>query len=274
MDLRLGGKAALVTGGSRGIGRAIAEALLREGASVAICARNPEALAQTVGALERIGPPMLAKVADVTDAGAVAAFVDSAAARSDGSTCWSTTPARTARPRRRYDRESAAATARRQAVRLLRHDPPRPARHARRKDGRIVNVIGQAVRHPHPDRLPSGITNVAAQAMTKAVADAVARDNVRVNSVCPQYIATELVAAADRRGDEEARRRPGHGGGRLHARQRAGPHGRIRGGGRPGGVPAVGPRQLRDAAARCRSTAAITATCSAEAKRAGNGPWT
>src|SRR5690349_21125662 len=79
MDLQLRGKAALVTGASRGIGKAIAEALLREGASVAICARNSEALAQTVATLERIGPPMLARVADVTDAGAVAAFVDAAA---------------------------------------------------------------------------------------------------------------------------------------------------------------------------------------------------
>ena len=55
MDLGLGGKAALVTGGSRGIGKAIAEALLREGASVALCARNADALARTVAQLKAIG---------------------------------------------------------------------------------------------------------------------------------------------------------------------------------------------------------------------------
>jgi 3-oxoacyl-[acyl-carrier protein] reductase/bacilysin biosynthesis oxidoreductase BacG len=64
----------------------------------------------------------------------------------------------------------------------------------RQRDGRIVNIIGQAVRHPHPDRLPSGIANAAVQAMTKSLADAVARDNIRINAVCPQYIETELVA--------------------------------------------------------------------------------
>jgi NAD(P)-dependent dehydrogenase (short-subunit alcohol dehydrogenase family) len=65
----------------------------------------------------------------------------------------------------------------------------------RQRDGRIVNIVGQAARHPHPDRFPSGVTNAALMALTKSVADAVARDNVRVNSVCPQYIESELLAA-------------------------------------------------------------------------------
>ena len=63
------------------------------------------------------------------------------------------------------------------------------------RDGRIVNIIGQAARHPHPDRFPSGVTNAAVMAMTKSVADAVACDNIRVNAVCPQYIESELLAS-------------------------------------------------------------------------------
>ena len=65
----------------------------------------------------------------------------------------------------------------------------------RQRDGRIVNIVGQAARHPHPDRFPSGVTNAALLAMTKSVADAVARDNIRVNAVCPQYIESELLAS-------------------------------------------------------------------------------
>src|SRR5690606_34058238 len=57
-----------------------------------------------------------------------------------------------------------------------------------------VNIIGQAARHPHPDRLPSGIANAAVQAMTKSIADALARENIRVNAVCPQYVETEIVS--------------------------------------------------------------------------------
>src|SRR5262245_60921038 len=63
------------------------------------------------------------------------------------------------------------------------------------RDGRIVNIVGQAARHPHPDRFPSGVTNAALMAMSKSVADSVARDNIRVNAVCPQYIETELLAS-------------------------------------------------------------------------------
>jgi 3-oxoacyl-[acyl-carrier protein] reductase/bacilysin biosynthesis oxidoreductase BacG len=62
-------------------------------------------------------------------------------------------------------------------------------------DGRIINIVGQAARHPHPDRFPSGVTNAALMAMSKSVADSVARNNIRVNAVCPQYIESELLAS-------------------------------------------------------------------------------
>ena len=75
------------------------------------------------------------------------------------------------------------------------------------RDGRIVNIVGQAARHPHPDRFPSGVTNAALMAMSKSVADSVARDNIRVNAVCPQYIESELLASLIRERDARARRR-------------------------------------------------------------------
>jgi NAD(P)-dependent dehydrogenase (short-subunit alcohol dehydrogenase family) len=196
MDLGLGGKAALVTGGSRGIGKAIAEALLREGVSVALCARNADALARTVAELETIGPPVLGKATDVTDAAAVQAFVEAARGafgrvdilvNNAGTHLRGTVEDTTVETLERQLREKAIGF-------FLTIRAVAPLMKAQR-DGRIVNVVGQAARHPHPDRFPSGVTNAALLAITKSAADALARHNIRVNSVCPQYIETGLLAA-------------------------------------------------------------------------------
>lgn len=66
MNLNLKNKYALVTGGSHGIGKAIALSLASEGCNVAICARNIENLTKTISALEAIGIRAIAVRADVT----------------------------------------------------------------------------------------------------------------------------------------------------------------------------------------------------------------
>lgn len=68
MDLRLKGKKAIVTGATRGIGRAIAETLAAEGVDVAICARKPDEVAETVKALQAKGVKALGGVVDIADA--------------------------------------------------------------------------------------------------------------------------------------------------------------------------------------------------------------
>lgn len=78
MDLGLRGKGVIVTGASKGIGRAIALEFAREGANVAICARGAEALEQTRTALAALGITAHAASCDVGDADALAAFLDGA----------------------------------------------------------------------------------------------------------------------------------------------------------------------------------------------------
>jgi NAD(P)-dependent dehydrogenase (short-subunit alcohol dehydrogenase family) len=71
----LGGHAALVTGGSRGIGRAIAHQLALLGASVSICGRDRDALKDTARGLAKIGVPVHNQIADVTNSAAVSEMV-------------------------------------------------------------------------------------------------------------------------------------------------------------------------------------------------------
>src|SRR5712692_3489126 len=72
----LAGRVALVTGGTRGIGRAIALQLASLGASVAICGRDSVALAAVAGELEKFGPPTLSRSAAATHSPAVTSLVE------------------------------------------------------------------------------------------------------------------------------------------------------------------------------------------------------
>ncbi|CCE06792.1 Short-chain dehydrogenase/reductase SDR [Bradyrhizobium sp. STM 3843] len=75
MDLGLRGAKALVTGATKGIGRAIAETLAAEGADVGICARNATEVATTVAALKAAGAMAAGKALDVADGPALKSWV-------------------------------------------------------------------------------------------------------------------------------------------------------------------------------------------------------
>lgn len=79
MELGLAGRKAIVTGGSKGLGRAIAEELAREGVDVAICARHADEVRRAGAELEALGTAVFAEAADVTDPAQVEGFVARAA---------------------------------------------------------------------------------------------------------------------------------------------------------------------------------------------------
>lgn len=79
MDSQLAGRRAVITGGSRGIGFAIAKALADEGVHVSVCSRGTQALETAGAALEQRGVRVHAAICDVSDASAVPTYIESAA---------------------------------------------------------------------------------------------------------------------------------------------------------------------------------------------------
>jgi 3-oxoacyl-[acyl-carrier protein] reductase len=84
MDLGLKGKRAVVTGGTRGIGRAIAETFADEGADVSICARKADEVAAAVAALKAKGVQAFGRALDVADAAALGSWIEASAAELGG----------------------------------------------------------------------------------------------------------------------------------------------------------------------------------------------
>jgi len=84
MDLKLKGKRVLVTGGSKGIGRAVADGFAAEGAHVSVCARNAQEVASTVAALKTMGVQAFGQALDVSDNNMLTKWINDSAAELGG----------------------------------------------------------------------------------------------------------------------------------------------------------------------------------------------
>ncbi len=193
MDLGISGRVAIVTGGSRGIGRAVAERLCREGANVALCARNPDSLADAQGALEAIGGGRVLTVeADLTESAAAERVVEATA------TAWGRIDilVNNAGAARGIPFDDLTQELWMENLQLKLFGYLRMARlvlpHLRRNGwGRIVNVAGLAGLQPSPLSMPVGLNNAGILNVMKALADAEARNDILVTTVCPGPILTE-----------------------------------------------------------------------------------
>jgi NAD(P)-dependent dehydrogenase (short-subunit alcohol dehydrogenase family) len=196
MDLGLNGKVALVPGGTGSLGMATAHRLLEEGAQVAICSRTQSNVDKAVKALgERHGAArVMGRAFNVDDQAALTAFAQAVQARlgtidiliyAAGTGRRSTIDTLTDEEMQLHLNEKIFGTL--HAIRAVL-----PGMRAQ-KDGRIVVFVGQAGWHPQSDRLPSGVTNAGQAAMVKSISDAVARENVRLNVLSPQYVEGPLL---------------------------------------------------------------------------------
>lgn len=196
MDLGLTGRVVLVTAASQGIGRATAEAFAREGARLAICARDEAALQALARALhDDTGTQVLALRGDLTSPADIDAVVQGAVDRF-GTIDVLVNNAGGPRPGRSGDVgdddwQRAFELTLMSAVRTTRAVLPYMRRQRR---GRIVNISSYSVKQPIPDIMLSNSLRLGVAGWAKTLAAEVAADNILVNTVCPGWTRTERVS--------------------------------------------------------------------------------
>lgn len=188
------GRVAVVTGGSRGIGRAIAMGFAARGAQVIICGRTAESLAEAASAVQAAGGTCETVVADVSraeDLERLMRLVEDRGGRLDFlvNNAVTSTSARFAELsdddfRYHIDVKLMAY------IRLARLALPLMAKRGR---GRIVNIGGMSARVTAPLRLTNGVVNAGVANFTKQFATPAAEAGVTVNCVHPGFTSTERV---------------------------------------------------------------------------------
>ena len=194
MDLGLKGRPAIVTGGSRGIGKAAARALAREGCNVAICARNRaplEEAAAEIGA--ESGRRVLPIVCDTLDAEAIADFVDQAAREFGGVQILVNNAAFTIGAQGNFEDAVDSEILRDFDEKVLGYLRCAQATAPYMKDagwGRIVHVSGVTGRLPS-ELVSAGLRNIAIVNLSKSMANRLGPFGVTSNVVYPGMTITE-----------------------------------------------------------------------------------
>ena len=193
MDIRLNGRVALITGGSRGLGKAMATTFAQSGADVAIAARRADRLEETRA---EIAAATKAKIAayecDVSDAGQTQALFDQVTRDFGKIDILVNNAGRSAAGpieevsdevwHQDFELKLFAA------VRLCRLVFPGMKD---RKWGRIINVLNAQAKAPIPASAPTSVSRAAGMALTKVLAGEGAPHNVLVNALCTGLIVSD-----------------------------------------------------------------------------------
>jgi len=188
MDFKLSGKVAIVTGASRGIGRAIAQTLAAEGMKLSIVARSKDQLDQLAASLKT---DCLVQVADLRAPDAAAAVVDATMKKFGAIDLLVNNAGATKRgdffELTDADWDDGFALKFFGAMRLCRASWT----HLMASRGTIVNIVGIGGRTGSAEFTIGGSVNAAMRLLTKALADRGVKDGVRVNAINPGFIKTE-----------------------------------------------------------------------------------
>jgi 3-oxoacyl-[acyl-carrier protein] reductase len=192
LDLGLHGRVAIVAAASRGLGRAVAEELAREGASVAICARTASELEQAAADIHTsIGREVFHQAVDVTNHAAVSHFValvESRFGRID--ICVTNSggpPSKTFADTNPEDWRAAVDLLLMSTVFLAKETLPRMQKN---KWGRFITITSSAVKQPVDGLLLSNSIRAAVTGLARTLANEYAAYGITVNNLCPGYTRT------------------------------------------------------------------------------------
>jgi 3-oxoacyl-[acyl-carrier protein] reductase len=193
MDLELKGKVAIVGGASKGLGRACAQVLAEEGASVALCSRSRPDLEKAAQEIrDTTGRDTLAFAGDLDREDTIRELVAAVAARFGRIDVVVANSGGPPLARARTATEEQWATAVQRSLLFFARMAREAMPHLKRAGGgRIINVLASTVYQPIPNLALSGVTRMGVVAFAKSLADEVGRDGILINNVCPGSILSE-----------------------------------------------------------------------------------
>ncbi len=198
MSTRLSGKAALITGASRGIGRAVASAFLKEGARVFLCARREEGLQDAATELQELGPEIGFAAADVGNPEEAQRLVDSALARFPDLSILVNNASSLGKRALLVDVDISTwdEVLRINTSSLFYVTRPLLPALIRRGSGSVINVSSSVGRKGKPNWGPYAVSKFGLEGFTQVLAEELRPHGIRVNSVNPGATRTEMRATA------------------------------------------------------------------------------
>ncbi|MDA1475760.1 SDR family oxidoreductase [Bacillus changyiensis] len=205
MDLELKGKTALVAASSKGLGKAIATALVEEGANVVLSGRHETALKNTAKELTELGNNLVtyhvcdhANAAEISElvkktaevSGSIEMLVNNVGGPKGGSLLDLTDE----------DWIQSFELHLLSYIRLIRETLP----YLQKNGGRIINIASSSVKQPIPGLLLSNTFRMGIVGLTKSLADELAKHRILINTLAPGRIATDRVAELDQKIAEES----------------------------------------------------------------------
>ncbi|MGE7602204.1 SDR family oxidoreductase [Peribacillus sp. NPDC097675] len=199
MDLYLQKKNALILASSQGLGKAIAQELVKEGANVMLAARNEEKLAEVQKELSKLGKGKISyKVTDITKPDDIKSLVASMAAEFGGMDILINNaggpPGGTFADFSDEDWQHSFELNLLSFIRTIRESLP----HLKKQGGKIVNIASSSIKEPIPGLLLSNTFRTAIVGLAKTLASELAPDKILINTVGPGRIATDRIQHLDR----------------------------------------------------------------------------